>query len=164
MRLLLALLLAAGLVACQNEDAGSADTTAPVASTPSASPAADRPAPAARPKAADLAASEGDTRRHSGELADGDQTLESGEFADSYPFKAEAGQSVTVDVTTDGELDPYVILKSPSGSQEENDDWEGSTSHARVSQTAPHTGQYRAIVTSYESGESGSYDLTITIE
>lgn len=123
------------------------DTTAPTTSTP---PAPDPP-------------SDPSPQTHSGELAAGDQTLTTGEFADSYPVTVRAGQTVIVDATTDGELDPYVILRAPSGEQVDNDDFEGSTTHSRVEQVAAESGKYDAMVTSYTPGETGSYTATVTV-
>ena len=68
------------------------------------------------------------------------------------------GQRLTLDLTADG-FDPYLMLISPGGNQEENDDFEGSTSHSRIETTLTESGNYRVIVTSYATGETGSYDL-----
>lgn len=149
----LAALLTFGLTGCGSDDAPSdpagttAETTTPTAP---AETTADAPA-------------EPIEQTHSGELAAGDETLDTGEYADSYGLTVRAGQTVIVDATTDGELDPYVILRTPSGTQEENDDHEGSTQHARVEHVATEAGYYTAIVTSYEPGESGSYTATLTV-
>lgn len=146
---LLATVLAFGLTGCGGDDAPAETTEAPPMGG------------TAPPVAAPTPDSEPQTR--SGELAAGDRTLDTGEFADSYPLTVRAGQTVVVDVTTDGELDPYVILRAPSGAQEENDDVESSVTHSRVEHVATESGSYDAIVTSYEPGESGSYTATLTV-
>ena len=103
----------------------------------------------------------GGLRQHSGELEDGDATLESGEFADSYTIDVQAGQTIVVDMTSTSDLDPYIILKSPGGEQTENDDYEGDRTRSRVEQVASESGAWRVMATSYEPGESGSYDVSI---
>jgi hypothetical protein len=106
----------------------------------------------------------GDVQTHSGNLAAGDGTLESGEFADVYPVDVRAGQNVTVEVNTDGTLDPYLILRAPSDQQVDNDDYNGSTRQSRIEHVAAETGEYDVLVTSYEPGETGPYTLTIRVE
>lgn len=148
---LFAALLTLGLTGCGGDDTSAESApTATGGETATPAPAPDAPA-------------EPTVQTHSGELAAGDETLESGEYADSYGLTVRPGQTMIVDATTDGELDPYVILRTPSGTQEENDDHEGSTQHARVEHVASEAGYYTAIVTSYEPGETGSYTATLTV-
>jgi len=144
-----------GLTGCGGDDAPVDTTEAPAT--------ADMAPADPTPDASDDAADEPTEQTHSGELADGDETLDTGEYADIYDLTVREGQTVIVDATTDGELDPYVILRTPSGEQEENDDHEGSTQHARVEHVATEAGSYTAIVTSYEPGETGSYNVTLTV-
>jgi hypothetical protein len=99
----------------------------------------------------------------SGALAPGDQTLQTGEFADAFPVTVTAGQSVTVEANTNGQLDPYLILRAPSGQQVENDDYNGSTQQSRVEHIAAESGQYTVLVTSYEPGQQGPYTVTINV-
>ncbi|HEX8385286.1 MAG TPA: hypothetical protein VF576_03825 [Rubricoccaceae bacterium] len=153
------------------------DAPAPLAGSQTASPA---PGAAAKPDAAPAAAASSDKsggasgiggaaqsvgsgglREHSGALAAGDATLDSGEFADAYTIDVEAGQTILVDVMSTSELDPYIILRAPSGEQFENDDYEGDRTRSRVEQAAGEAGAWRVIATSYEPGQEGSYDITI---
>jgi hypothetical protein len=97
---------------------------------------------------------------HRGALARGDQTLTSGEFYDEYTFAGRAGQRVSVDLTSSA-FDPYVMVIAPSGRKEENDDWQGSTSRARLELTLAETGTYRVLVTTYKADEAGAYELRI---
>ncbi len=152
-----AVVLAFGLAGCGGDDTPG-DPAADAAGTATTSPA---PSPAP-PAGGDAPAGPTEQTR-SGELAAGDETLQTGEYADTYGLTVRQGQTVVVDVTTDGELDPYVILRAPGGTQEENDDHEGSTQHARVEHVATEAGYYSAIVTSYEPGETGSYTATMTV-
>jgi len=105
----------------------------------------------------------GQTRRESGTLSTSDNQLESGEYYDSYTIEAEAGQSITVDLRST-EFDTYVGVGPPSGDPIENDDWEsGDTTHSRVEVEVTDSGTWTVIATSYDGGETGAYELTITL-
>lgn len=107
-----------------------------------------------------LAAQTPQARVERGTLAAGDQQLRSGEFYDEYTFEGRAGQRAVIEVTSTA-FDPYVIVIAPSGEKQENDDWEGSNTRARVEQTLEESGRYRVLVTSYQGGETGAYQLRI---
>jgi hypothetical protein len=102
----------------------------------------------------------GAARSVRGALAEGDATLRSGEFLDRYAFVGRAGEHVAVDLRSD-DFDPYLIFQRPDGTQEDNDDWQGALTHARIEQTLPVSGTYVVLVTSYAVGETGSYILDI---
>lgn len=97
-----------------------------------------------------------------GTLAAGDDTLTSGEYVDSFDLEGWPGQHVTIDVRS-ADFDTYVILKSPTGEQVENDDAEGDddNGHSRIDDELTELGLYRVLVTSYEPGSTGDYHLTI---
>lgn len=99
---------------------------------------------------------------HSGRLEDGDTTLQSGELYDSYDFEGSPGQRVTIDLRSTA-FDTYLILQDPAGEQAENDDAadDSDLGHSRVEADLTEAGTYRVLVTSYESGESGAYTLSI---
>lgn len=132
-----------------------------------AAPDADAPATPAKPSSSSdeggvaEAVGSGGLRQHSGDLATGDATLNSGEFVDSYTIDVEEGQTILVDMMSRSDLDPYIILKSPSGEQYENDDYEGDRTRSRVEQEAEEGGAWRVMATSFTPGESGAYDITI---
>jgi hypothetical protein len=97
----------------------------------------------------------------SGRLESGDETLSSGEFVDDYEFEGAPGQHVAVDLRSSA-FDTYLILKDPAGEQTENDDADdGGVGHSSIDADLSEAGTYRVLVTSYESGESGPYSLTI---
>jgi hypothetical protein len=102
----------------------------------------------------------GSGRTENGRLEQGDRALTSGEFVDHYGFVGRAGDRVAVDLRS-SEFDPYVILQMPGDQQEENDDWEGARDHARLEHTLPADGMYQILVTSYQPGESGGYQLQV---
>lgn len=99
----------------------------------------------------------------SGNLRQGDEALRSGEYFDRYSFEGRAGQRVVVRLEADG-FDPYVILKDPSGDQEENDDFEDSRTVSQIDFVLTESGSHEVLVTSYEAGETGDYHLTVTLE
>ncbi|PAP75975.1 PPC domain-containing protein [Rubrivirga marina] len=107
-----------------------------------------------------LAGSAGAQTLHPGSLQAGDDRLDGGEWVDSYRVELRAGQPFEADLTS-SDFDPYLILRAPSGAQEENDDYLGSTMHARIVTTAAETGTYTVAVTSYAAGETGAYRLEI---
>ena len=98
---------------------------------------------------------------HSGALGSGDDTLPSGEFVDWYEFEGWPGQHVAIDLRSPA-FDTYLILKDPTGQQTENDDADdGDVGHSLIETELSETGTYSVLVTSYESGETGAYRLTI---
>lgn len=104
----------------------------------------------------------GGTQTHNGSLAEGDQTLQSGELVDVYTVNVKAGQWVLAEMTSTA-FDPYLILKSPSGNQTENDDFEGSLQRSVVRQQATEAGAWKVSATSAKPGESGAYTLKIAV-
>ncbi len=93
----------------------------------------------------------------SGRLDSSDATLEgSGEYYEEHTFRAEAGQTITIDMNSNA-FDTYIILESPSGETWYNDDWQGDTSHSHLVATADDSGVYRLYATSYSRGETGNY-------
>jgi hypothetical protein len=123
-----------------------------------ADPAA--PAPGAAPPAPEAptpAASGGQSQR--GELAQGDRQLQGGELADSFPMTFTPGQPVSIRLESSA-FDTYLIVRSPSGRQEDNDDLQPGNLNSGLDIPAAEAGQYTVIVTSYRAGETGPYTLT----
>jgi hypothetical protein len=99
-------------------------------------------------------------RYETGTLSVGEDTLSSGEYADVYSFAGLQGESVVIDLRS-SDFDPYLILRTPDGRQEENDDHEGDASRSLLSLALPADGIYEVTVTTYRPGETGSYALQI---
>lgn len=97
----------------------------------------------------------------SGSLAQGDQQLRSGEFVDNFNIQGTSGETVHLRLTSSA-FDPYLILKSPSGHQEDNDDINPQTRDAGLDLTLSETGTFTVMVTSYRAGEQGAYTLNVT--
>jgi hypothetical protein len=95
-----------------------------------------------------------------GRLEQGDGTLRTGEFVDRYRFVGQAGQRVAIDMHSSA-LDSYLILVSPSGAQEDNDDATPGQRDARIVTTLTESGDYAIAATSYRRGESGDYTISL---
>ena len=97
-----------------------------------------------------------------GQLARGDDTLQSGEYADDWTFPVRRGQSYELTLSS-ASFDPYLIVRGPGGLSEDNDDDPAArgSRDSRVRFTAPADGQVVVSATSYQSGETGAYTLTL---
>ena len=97
-----------------------------------------------------------------GQLASGDTTLPNGEFIDYYTLQGQAGDSYEIGMRSSA-IDSYLLVRGPGGLSEDNDDDErGATRDAYVRVTLPESGEMRIGATSYASGESGAYTLTVS--
>jgi hypothetical protein len=96
-----------------------------------------------------------------GALEASDSTLDGGAWFDEYAIDVSAGREV-VAIVTSVDFDPYVIAIPPAGEQIEVDDYGDSRDVAVLEEIAVEEGTWRIRVTSYESGESGEYALTLT--
>lgn len=115
--------------------------------------------PATPPAPPPAATPSGPVQTQRGELAQGDRQLQSGEFSDSYPMTFTAGQPVSIRVESSA-FDTYLIVRSPSGRQEDNDDLVSGNLNSGIDIPAAEAGQYTVLVTSYRPGETGAYTLT----
>ncbi len=90
-----------------------------------------------------------------GNLATGDMTRDAGEFYDQYTFEVDGARKITVRLESD-DFDTYLIVRSPSGLETTNDDFDG----IRVSQVelwATEAGTWTVWATSYTGDTSGAY-------
>jgi hypothetical protein len=96
----------------------------------------------------------------SGQLSAGDGQLDNGEYHDIYVFDGQAGQNVSVDLTS-SQFDTYLILVTPGGEDIQNDDYEGNRSQSRIDVTLQESGRYRVVATSYGAEETGAYEVAV---
>jgi hypothetical protein len=96
-----------------------------------------------------------------GQLSYNDATLRDGEYYDTHTVRLQDGERLVVDLRS-SDFDPYLIIQPPTGDQSDNDDWQGSVDHSHVELTAQESGVYRILITSYSSGQTGSYQLVIS--
>jgi hypothetical protein len=100
------------------------------------------------------------SREEMGALSADDPTRpSSGGYVDTYEFDGAPGRRATIDLTSD-DFDTYLVLTSPSGTVQENDDLD-SLYHSQIIADLSDTGTYRVQVTSYAESETGDYRLTI---
>ncbi len=103
-----------------------------------------------------------------GQLNKQDTQLTGGEFYDNYTgpngfeLELQPGQRLIFDVNS-ANFDTYAMVVSPSGEQQENDDFEGSTQHSRVDMVVEEAGVHRFIVTSYAANETGAYSASVRV-
>lgn len=95
-----------------------------------------------------------------GALAAGDRTLSSGEFTDEYRFVWPVGRTVHLEARST-DFDSYLIVRAPSGEQQDNDDQSPGVVNAALELAVREAGEYRVLVTSYRPGETGSYTLAV---
>ena len=99
--------------------------------------------------------------RMGGRLEDGDLQLDAGEYGDVYVFDGSVGQNISVEMVSP-DFDTYLVLVPPDGGQIDNDDHEGSTDRSRIDVTLRESGRFRIVATSYQAGETGSYEVMLS--
>ncbi len=102
----------------------------------------------------------GQTRTFNGSLRPSDAQLTSGEYMDTYEFQWTAGTVVQLDMHS-SDFDSYLILKAPSGAQQDNDDRAAGNLDAGMTVTLNETGTWQIVCTSYEASTTGDYTLTV---
>lgn len=110
-----------------------------------------------------LVAAGASAQTYSGALAPGDTTLGSGEYVDEYVVEAQRGETVRAVVTSEA-FDTYVIVKTASGAQAEDDDCtDGETTRSCAELAADADGPVRVLVTSFRPGEAGAYRVALDV-
>ncbi len=99
----------------------------------------------------------------SGTLTDTDDTLSGYGYADTYTFEGSSGQPLVVDLQSDA-FDTYLLLRSPSGEEFRNDDYEGDTSRSLLSMSLPETGTWEVVASSFMGEETGAYALQVNLD
>ncbi len=95
-----------------------------------------------------------------GTLSAGLPTVSGGRPYQAYAFEGNAGDSVTIDLSSDA-FDTYLIVQGAVGrSVAENDDFGGEL-HSRLVFVAPSTGRYRIVATAFSRESTGAYRLRV---
>jgi serine protease Do len=79
-------------------------------------------------------------------------------YFNAYIFEGRAGQSVSITMTSN-QVDAYLILLAPDGSDLAQDDDSAGGTNARISVVLPTNGTYTILANSYAEGEVGTYSL-----
>ena len=98
-----------------------------------------------------------------GRLGAGDGRQGSGAFADRFRFHARRGQRVAIALASN-RMDTVLRLARPDGTEDVSDDTDvgGETStNSRLDTVLAEDGDYVITVTSYRSGETGDYRLSL---
>lgn len=82
-----------------------------------------------------------------------------GSFFNAYTFQGQAGQEVTIEMTS-REVNPYLILLRPDGSDLAQDNDSAGDRNARLTAVLPETGLYTILANTFEAGETGRYRLS----
>ncbi len=105
----------------------------------------------------------GERQQLSGTLGPGDSTLQSGEYSDDHTFNWAVGSRVTVTMRS-SDLDPYLIVKRPSNTNQlDNDDMSAGVRDASLTFEVTESGTWHVLATTYQPGESGSYTIELSV-
>ena len=100
----------------------------------------------------------GETLR--GELAAGDAAMPDGSYYDAFVFRAVAGQSYAVTLSSE-EFDTFLHVNGPGGLATENDDADEGATHSKLEFTAPESGEVRICANSLTRRETGRYSVSL---
>lgn len=81
-----------------------------------------------------------------------------------YPITLTQGQRYQLDLTSPrgpNFFDTWLRIQDPQGNALQDDDDSGEGLDARIIYTAPRTGVYHIVVTSYSRGATGNFTLTV---
>lgn len=98
-------------------------------------------------------------------LAEGDGTDPDGDLAKPFTFQGSSGDEVVITMTSEA-FDTYLILTDPGGAVvARDDDIEfGSNTNSRIRLTLRANGAYTIWCGSFAGSETGSFDLSLTLE
>jgi len=101
-------------------------------------------------------------RSISDQLSNRDIPTGQGSFAKDYIITCNAGDRLTITVTSTV-FDPMVAVIAPDGSTiAENDDGEDGTTNAALALTIPQSDRYTVRVQNFGQSTSGSFQLQVT--
>lgn len=95
-----------------------------------------------------------------GVLGDNDLSRSNGSLVDSIELAGRIGSSITVELRS-GEFNPAIILRRADGEMVDGLELSDSSSHSLISYVLTEGEEYEIWVSSDNSGETGSYTLTI---
>lgn len=84
-----------------------------------------------------------------GEIGPGDRRDSDSYYYDEYTFSGNVNERIRISMNNIENLDPYIILYGPSGSELARNDDANGTLDAQLVQTLPRSGSYRVVVRSF---------------
>jgi hypothetical protein len=99
----------------------------------------------------------------SGRLTQDDTRRAAGEYSDHYRFSARRGDRVRISLAAE-DMDTYLFLQRPDGSQDANDDTQenGQPSlNSRIDTVLAEDGDYVIVATTYRPDATGDYRLSL---
>ncbi|NLF31804.1 MAG: hypothetical protein GX591_13070 [Planctomycetes bacterium] len=99
----------------------------------------------------------------SGTLTSTDPKLEDDTYYDCYVVQASAGDKITVSMTS-GDFDAYLLVRSPSGAVETDDDSGVGTNAVVEIPVADANGLWQIFANSTGSTKAGTYELRIGVQ
>jgi hypothetical protein len=99
-----------------------------------------------------------------GELSPNDAQRRSGKYEDVFTIQGRRGERVDLRLLS-SDFDPLLLVTGPAGFSLSNDDEEGQSesTNSRLVIEFPADGAYRVGVSSFRSGETGSYRLEAAV-
>ncbi|MDR0780729.1 MAG: PPC domain-containing protein [Pseudomonadales bacterium] len=105
---------------------------------------------------------------YEGALDSDDAVSDKGEFVDTYTFEGQSGQFVSIELGSDA-FDTFLVLRSPDGSVEFNDEAECSYENCQstyyynsvIERELSLPGTYTVRIMSFAPGETGAYHLHV---
>ncbi len=95
-----------------------------------------------------------------GAFSSADAARQGGQYFESWSFQGSAGDSVTVELSSSN-VDTFLTLRSPGGSEESNDDISRRDTNSRINMILPTDGTYEVLASTYLSGAEGEYTLSL---
>lgn len=95
-----------------------------------------------------------------GRLTTSDARLADNTVYQAWTFYGQAGEMVTLDVTST-DFDAYAVIQSLNGNVLARDDDSGGNLNARINFTLPYTGAFRLIANTLRPGAAGAYTLSV---
>lgn len=94
----------------------------------------------------------------------GDRALPNNSYFHLYAFEGKANQEITIEMTS-SQIDSHLYLLLPGKEKlvAENDDISPNNFNSRLTVTLPENGIYYVLANTFETGESGSYNLRAVV-
>ncbi|HSG80767.1 MAG TPA: hypothetical protein VLC48_00850 [Gemmatimonadota bacterium] len=95
-----------------------------------------------------------------GRLGAGDPLIVEGRSGQAWALEGRAGESYTIELRS-SDFDAYLYLVGPGLAEPLFDDDGAGETHSRLAVRLPQTGTYRVIVSAYDPGGQGAYELQV---